>query len=594
MNTLHRLAALGLAGLLVLTIQAQPAAAQSADERKASARPQAPKTQNARTQAPKAQSGAGSISPSRQGPAESTRTSANKGQPRQPSRAAAANNATRTAVPTEAVKALRLPNAPIAFDEPPAGATEVSLSSQALRSGCLNASQDLRTALQSAGIRDEDLIDQVLAQAPDLLNSTSAGCVPFTLSLGTQQRVTSFSVLNTGEQGRAHRLISFERRGPGSDFEMHSQALPDFLQSHRKVDIALEQILSDRGRALAGTLPASLERQVHYLARAFQDRHQLSPASLVRVVYEDSGSPANDPGTRTDAAESGKARLLGMRFFDREQVLDFGSAVWIDRDDLPGGFFTTGGVDAERMFWSSPIDHVKISRGVGSFKYTRTVRQTARQGDRNVKVARRVSGWSHHQGVDFAAPTGTPVHAVADGKVLMAAFYGGYGNLIILEHAGGYTTYYAHLSAYAQGIEPGALVRRGDEIGAVGSTGRSTGPHLHFELRRNNVYIDPLAPGRNLDLWTLRDQDQRELARRSVVMTAVTDPARTPQTRADRLTAPPDGWSVSRSDLLPPTEADLRSTAEASPSQAMGDGAPASSAQPLGWGAPIVNRTTPD
>ena len=591
MNNPHRLAALCLAGLLALTLEAQPAAAQGRDDQKSSAQSQTPKSQNARSQAQKAQSSTGS-NPSRRGKSESARATASKSQTRQPIRVAAANSGARKAVPAEAVKALRIPSAPVAFDEPPAGATEVSLASQALRSGCLNPGQDLRAALQSAAIRDETLVNQVAAQAPDLLDSGSAGCVPFTLSLGSNQRVTSFSVLNTDAQGRAHRLVSFERRGPGGEFEVQSQPLPDFLQSHRKVDIALEQILSDRGRALAGTLPASLERQVHYLARAFQDRHQLSPASLVRVVYEDSAAPAAESAGSSNTTESGKARLLGMRFFDREQVLDFGSAVWIDRDDLPGGFFTTGGVDAERMFWSSPIDHVKISRGVGSFKYTRTVRQTTRQGDRNVKVARRVSGWSHHQGVDFAAPTGTPVHAVADGKVLMAAFYGGYGNLIILEHAGGYTTYYAHLSAYAQGIEVGALVRRGDEIGAVGSTGRSTGPHLHFELRRNNVYIDPLAPGRNLDLWTLRDQDQRELARRSVVMTAITDPTRTQ--RQDRQTAPSEGLSVSRSTPFIQTEADLHGPADVSPALPVGDVPAAPFVQPAGWGAPIVNRTTPE
>ena len=587
MNILHRVAALCLAGSLSLGLAPRTAVAQNSDDRKAPARTQATKAQGTSAQTAKSQAGASAAGKATPGKAEGKRVQTAQAQAGKANRAAAAPKGARSAVPAEAVKALRLPAAPANLGEPPAGATEVSLTAQSLRNGCLNPRQDLRAELQSAAINDETLLTQILTHAPDLLESTQTGCLPFTLSMGSQQRVTSFSVLHTGAPGGSHRLISFERRGAGGEFEVLSQALPDFLQSHRKVDIALEQILSDRGRALAGSLPPSLERQVHYLARAFQDRHQLSPASLVRVVYEEATPSVADSAGSTDtsgsASGSDKARLLGMRFFDREQVLDFGSAVWIDRDDLPGGFFTTGGVDAERMFWSSPIDHVKISRGVGSFKYTRTVRQTTRQGDRTVKVARRVSGWTHHQGVDFAAPTGTPVHAVADGKVLMAAFYGGYGNLIILEHAGGYTTYYAHLSAYAPSIEVGATVRRGDEIGSVGSTGRSTGPHLHFELRRNNVYIDPLSPGRNLDLWTLRDQDQRELARRSVVMTAITDPARTTQVRQNR------------SDPYIQTDAELRTQSGShSASPAIGDGAPETPAQPGGWGAPIVNRTTPD
>lgn len=570
MNPLHRLAALCLAGLLTLATGPGIALAQNSDDRKAPARPPAPKAQGGSAQAPKSQAALAPSGSSKQSKTDSARTPTTKAQP-----SGKVPKAARTVVPAEAVKALRLPSAAALLDEPPSDVSEVSLVAQSLRSGCLNPGQDLPSALQSAAITDETLIQQVVLQAPDLLESTPAGCLPFTLSLGTGNRITSFSVLHQGAAPGAHRLVSFERRGAGGGFEAQTQTLPDFLLSHRKVDIALEQILSDRGRALAGTLPASLERQVHYLARAFQDRHQLSPASLVRVVYEDEPAAASEAGAGATPQETGKARLLGMRFFDREQVIDFGSAVWIDRDDLPGGFFTTGGVDAERMFWSSPIDHVKISRGVGSYRYTRTVRQTARQGDRTVKVAQRVSGWTHHQGVDFAAPSGTPVHAVADGKVLMAAFYGGYGNLIILEHAGGYTTYYAHLSAYAQGIEPGAIVRRGDEIGAVGSTGRSTGPHLHFELRRNNVYIDPLAPGRNLDLWTLRDQDQRELARRSVVMTAITDPAR----------ATPAG--PARSSPFIQTETEL------APAPVAGDGMAGSVAEPTAWGAPIINRTSP-
>ena len=564
MNHPLRIAALCLAGLLALAIGPLPAAAQNTDARKA----KKGKTESAQPQTRKAQSG-------------------------NPARAAIAPQGKRAAVPAEAVKALKLPVAPGALDEPPAGATEVSLAAQSLRSGCLQPGADARAVLHAAAIQDEALVTEILQRAPDLFESGQPECLPFTLSLGAGGRITSLSVLHREPADGAHRLISLERRSPSGEFELQAQTLPDFMRSHRKVDLALEQILSDRGRALAGTLPASLERQVHYLARAFQDRHQLSPASLVRVVYEDGLASVAESGSSPDATEHGKARLLGMRFFDREQVLDFGSAVWIDRDDLPGGFFTTGGVDAERMFWSSPIDHVKISRGVGSFKYTRTVRQTTRQGDRNIKVAKRVSGWTHHQGVDFAAPTGTPVHAVADGKVLMAAFYGGYGNLIILEHAGGYTTYYAHLSAYAAGIEVGATVRRGDEIGAVGSTGRSTGPHLHFELRRNNVYIDPLAPGRHLDLWTLRDQDQRELARRSVVMSAITDPSRSRPSGSSRTTPPSDTDSTFRRDAFTQAEAEPSSRAEGNAALPMSDAA-RPMAQPAGWGAPIINRTAPE
>lgn len=96
-----------------------------------------------------------------------------------------------------------------------------------------------------------------------------------------------------------------------------------------------------------------------------------------------------------------------------------------------------------------------------------------------------------HEGLDLLARTGTPVHAAADGTVIAAGPNGGYGNWIRLAHDGRLTTVYGHLSAFAYGIEKGVTVRRGDIIGLVGSTGRSTGAHLHFELLVDARPVDP-------------------------------------------------------------------------------------------------------
>lgn len=97
-----------------------------------------------------------------------------------------------------------------------------------------------------------------------------------------------------------------------------------------------------------------------------------------------------------------------------------------------------------------------------------------------------------HAGVDWAAPTGTPVHAAAAGKVVHAGDGRGYGNLVVIAHEGGIETRYAHLSRFGPGITPGALVQAGQPIGAVGTTGLSTGPHLHFEAHRAGAPIDPM------------------------------------------------------------------------------------------------------
>ena len=94
-----------------------------------------------------------------------------------------------------------------------------------------------------------------------------------------------------------------------------------------------------------------------------------------------------------------------------------------------------------------------------------------------------------HLGIDLPAPTGTPVFAAGDGKVLKARAEDGWGQLIVLEHGDGYTTFYAHLDEI--GVEAGSKVSRGEVIGKVGNTGQSTGSHLHYEVRRNGEHLNP-------------------------------------------------------------------------------------------------------
>src|SRR5581483_10285756 len=133
-----------------------------------------------------------------------------------------------------------------------------------------------------------------------------------------------------------------------------------------------------------------------------------------------------------------------------------------------------------------------------------------------------------HDGVDLAAPVGTPVYAAGDGMVLGAEAKGGYGNWIEIEHPGKLATIYGHLSAFAPGIVAGTHVQQGDLIGYTGNTGRSTGPHLHFEIRVNGRPANPIgnaalkrAQLRGADLANFRkvvaqDQAEREREARSM------------------------------------------------------------------------------
>jgi murein DD-endopeptidase MepM/ murein hydrolase activator NlpD len=123
-----------------------------------------------------------------------------------------------------------------------------------------------------------------------------------------------------------------------------------------------------------------------------------------------------------------------------------------------------------------------------------------------------------HQGIDLAAELGTPVHAAADGVVTGAAPNGGYGNWIEIEHEGKLSTVYGHLSSFAPGIAPGVWVQKGDLIGFVGNTGRSTGPHLHFELRSDGKPTNPVIhPSMNPPQLTGADLERfREVVGRNL------------------------------------------------------------------------------
>jgi murein DD-endopeptidase MepM/ murein hydrolase activator NlpD len=98
-----------------------------------------------------------------------------------------------------------------------------------------------------------------------------------------------------------------------------------------------------------------------------------------------------------------------------------------------------------------------------------------------------------HQGVDYAAATGTPILATGDGKVDYVGRKGGYGRTVILSHGGKYTTLYAHMSKFKKGVNRGSRVKQGDVIGYLGMSGLATGPHLHYEFRVNGVHRNPLT-----------------------------------------------------------------------------------------------------
>lgn len=178
-----------------------------------------------------------------------------------------------------------------------------------------------------------------------------------------------------------------------------------------------------------------------------------------------------------------------------------------------------------------------------------------------------------HRGVDFAAPTGTPVYAAGDGTVAFAGWRGDYGRTVILRHGGGFSTLYAHLSAIPGSIRPGTRVRQGQVIGRVGSTGLSTGPHLHYEVHRNSVAVNPASirtlAGRNLqgrELAAFRAERAR-IDRQFAALAGVAELAAAGDSDRGRLGAAPCPHAASASLPLIASPSPIAETCTVSPSR---------------------------
>jgi murein DD-endopeptidase MepM/ murein hydrolase activator NlpD len=138
------------------------------------------------------------------------------------------------------------------------------------------------------------------------------------------------------------------------------------------------------------------------------------------------------------------------------------------------GYYAPDGLPMRKAFLRAPVEFTRVS--------------SAFNAHRLHPILNLIRG---HMGTDYAAPTGTPVHAAGDGRVSFAGQRGGYGNAIILAHSGGISTLYGHMSRFGRRIRVGTQVQQGDVIGYVGMTGLATGPHLHYEYLVNGVHKNP-------------------------------------------------------------------------------------------------------
>ncbi|GMV00836.1 MAG: peptidoglycan DD-metalloendopeptidase family protein [Burkholderiaceae bacterium] len=236
----------------------------------------------------------------------------------------------------------------------------------------------------------------------------------------------------------------------------------------REVATAVAEIRTSLFAAIdaAGIPEAVATRVADILDGEVDFNRDLRRGDLLRVVYEAiRETDSLDPPTI--------GRILALEFtIDGTRH----EAVWFDREDSGHGeYFSFDGRSLRKAFLQHPVEFSRISSGFSSARMHPILKYTR-----------------EHKGVDFAAPIGTKVRSSGDGVVEFIGQQRGYGNLVEVRHRNGISTLYAHLKAFASGLSKGAKVAQGAVIGYVGTTGWSTGPHLHYEFKVNGEHVNPL------------------------------------------------------------------------------------------------------
>jgi murein DD-endopeptidase MepM/ murein hydrolase activator NlpD len=182
-----------------------------------------------------------------------------------------------------------------------------------------------------------------------------------------------------------------------------------------------------------------------------------------KLIYEE---------TKVDGETVGIGKIISAWFEYASE--DYYAFYFIqgDRDD----YYDDKGKNLRKMLLRAPLKYSRISSGFSNSRFHPVLKR-----------------YRPHHGVDYAAPLGTPVHAVGDGVVIFAAYSGGAGNFVKIQHNATYTTGYLHLSRYGKGVRKGKKLKQGDIVGYVGSTGLSTGPHLDYRIWKNGSAINPLT-----------------------------------------------------------------------------------------------------
>tara|TARA_B100000029_G_scaffold115611_1_gene108093 strand:- start:1828 stop:3189 length:1362 start_codon:yes stop_codon:yes gene_type:complete len=261
-----------------------------------------------------------------------------------------------------------------------------------------------------------------------------------------------------------------------------------------KVDVPIEKQPLRIGCLVDGTLYESLARCVEDPKLA---SHLIKLLSFDLRFYEDvrTGDVVRFIGTKelVDGRFFRYGPIKALEYqgkFNTLQLFHHGTG-----NDI-SNYYKADGSSVQRDFLRSPLQFTRVSSGYQERRYHPVLHK-----------------YKQHLAIDYAAPLGTPVWTVGDGEVVWKRRRGPSGNLVVVRHSSGYKTYYAHLHRYASRLRVGQKVKQGQIIGFVGATGRATGPHLHFALKKGNRTLNPLEyDGRAIAQVPKQDRDAFDMA----------------------------------------------------------------------------------
>lgn len=231
----------------------------------------------------------------------------------------------------------------------------------------------------------------------------------------------------------------------------------EMRRAYGKVRSSLFQAAAD-----AGISNATMSELVKAFAYDVDFQRDIHPGDTIEVLME------REVTKDGRVAASSRPHYAALKLHGRtHEIFRYKNTLGLE------GWYTASGESVKKSLLRTPINAVRISSGFGMRKHP-------------------ILGYSRmHRGIDFAAVTGTPILAAGDGVVEKAGWSSGYGNLLQIKHNATYSTAYGHTSRFASGIRPGVRVRQGQVVAYVGTTGMSTGPHLHYEILQNGAQVNP-------------------------------------------------------------------------------------------------------